>query len=480
MDARRTVLVATILGSSLAFVDATVVNVALPAIGRELDLGLAGRQWVFLTYSLALSALYLPAGAIGDRVGRRRVFLLGTVAFAAASALAGAAPSGEVLLVARTLQGIAAALVSTTSLALLRTTFGAESGRAVGLWSAWTGIATLVGPPLGGVLVEWVSWRLIFAINLPVAAGAAVLALRSPEPAHEVAPGEPREFDLPGAALLTAGLALAVYGLVQRGPWWTLAAGGALVAAALVWEARAPDPMLPLSLFRERAFAAANAETFLVYAGLSASTFFVVLYLQSVVGYSPLDASLALVPGSLGLLLLAGRFGRLADRHGPRRYLATGPALLAGGVALWLGVDDRGSWPWLVGGVALFALGLAVTVAPITAAALSAAPERSAGVAAGVNNTVARVGGLVAVAVIGAVIAAAYSGPGTPLTASGRHDPSVHAFRAGMLVAVGLLAAGALVGALLTPSRTTYGSRGGSAGRRSPRAAGRARASRSG
>jgi len=469
--ARSWVLVATILGSSLAFVDATVVNVALPAMGRDLGLGLAGRQWVYLAYSLALASLYLLAGAVGDRAGRRRVFVGGIVAFAAASALAGASPDGSVLLAARALQGAAAAFVSTTSLALLRATFGAESGRAVGLWTAWTGIATIAGPPAGGALVEWASWRLIFFVNLPLAAAAAALALRyaADAPSNRLSQGG---FDVPGAALLAAGLGVGTYGLVERGPWWAVGAGVALVAAALAWEARAPEPLLPLPLFRDRVFAAANAETFLVYAALGASSFYLVLYLQSVAGFSPLEASLPMVPTSVALLLLAGRFGRLADRHGPRRYLTAGPALLACGMLLWAGVTSRGSWPWLAGGVALFALGLSVTVAPITATALAAAPERLAGVAAGVNNTVSRVGGLVAVAVVGAAIAAAYSGPGTPLTPSGRHDPSVHAFRAGMVVAAGFAAAGALVGWLGIPSRTPRGSRGGRARRRSPPAAG--------
>jgi EmrB/QacA subfamily drug resistance transporter len=455
VSARNLVLVATILGSSMAFVDATVVNVALPAIGRDLGLGLAGRQWVFLVYSLALAALYLPAGAIGDKVGRRRVFLLGTGGFALASALAGAAPDGAFLLTGRALQGIAAAFLSTTSLALLRSTFGAESGRAVGLWTAWTGIATIAGPPAGGALVEWASWRLIFLVNLPLAAAAALLAHRyaADPPSDNLSLGS---FDVVGAGLLAGGLALGTYGLVEQGEWWALGAGLVLVAAALVWEARVREPMLPLALFRERAFAAANAETFLVYAALSGSGFFLVLYLQSVAGYSPLESSLPMVPTSLVLLLLAGRFGRLADRHGPRLYLTVGPALIAAGMLLWTGVTSRGSWPWLGGGVALFALGLAMTVAPITATALAAAPERLAGVAAGVNNTVSRVGGLVAVAVVGATIAAVYDGPGTPLTGSGVHDPSVHAFRAGMLVAAGLAAAGAVVGAVWIPGRRRH------------------------
>jgi EmrB/QacA subfamily drug resistance transporter len=464
VSARTWILVATILGSSMAFVDATVVNVALPAIGRDLGLGLAGRQWVFLSYSLALASLYLLAGALGDRLGRQRVFLLGTGGFAVASALAAASPDGAFLLTARALQGVAAAFVSTTSLALLRATFGEESGRAVGLWTAWTGIATIAGPPAGGALVEWASWRLIFLVNLPLAGIAALLAHRYADDREREDPSR-GSFDVVGAGLLAGGLALGTYGLVERGPWWAVAAGAALVAVALAWESRVPEPLLPLGLFRERSFAAANAETFLVYAALSASGFYLVLYLQSVAGYSPLESSLPWVPVSVVMLLLAGRFGRLADRHGPRLYLAAGPALIAGGMICWTRVVSRDSWPWLAAGVALFALGLAMTVAPITATALAAAPERLAGVAAGVNNTVSRIGGLVAVAVVGAVIAATYDGPGTPLTASGARDPSVHAFRVGMLVAAGIAAAGALVGASWIPARAAR------EGRRAARAA---------
>lgn len=443
-------LVATILGSSIAFVDATVVNIALPAMGRQLGLGLAGRQWVYLSYSLALAALYLPAGAVGDRIGLRRTFVGGTAAFAAASALAGASPDGAWLLAARGLQGLAAAFLTTSSLALLRSTFAAESGRAVGLWTAWTGIATIVGPPVGGALVQYASWRWIFFLNLPLAAGAAVMVGRGAEPRDESPRGR---FDLAGAALLTAGLGTLTYTLVERGPWWLLAPAGAVLAAALAHEARTAQPMLPLGLFRERVFAAANAETFLVYAALSASSFFVVLYLQTVVGYSPLQAALVFIPISVVMLLLAGRFGQLADRHGPRLYLTLGPALLAAGMLLWELVTSRSSWPALAGGTLVFALGLAVTVAPITAAALGAAPERLAGIAAGVNNTVSRIGGLVAVAVVGLAIALAYSGPGTPLTGSGRRGPTIHAFRAGMDVAAALAAAGALVGAVFLPRR---------------------------
>jgi EmrB/QacA subfamily drug resistance transporter len=443
VDAKRRVLVATILGSSIAFVDTTVVNVALPSIGRHLALGLAGRQWVYLTYSLALAAFYLPAGAIGDRVGRKSTFVGGAVAFAAASALAGASPTGGVLLVARTLQGVAAAFLTVSSLALLRATFAEESGRAVGLWTAWSGIATVVGPPAGGALVEWVSWRWIFFLNLPLAAGATLLARGADDPHGERA----RPFDVPGAALLALGLGGLTYTLVERGPWWLLAPALGLLALGLVHERRTEEPMLPLGLFRVRLFTVANAETLLVYGGLGASTFFLVLYLQTV-GFTAFESSLPLVPTSVVMLLLAARFGRLADRNGPRLYLAVGPAVMATGMLLWELITSRTSWLALGAGTLVFSLGLSVTVAPITATALAAVPSEHAGLAAGVNNTVARIGGLVAVAVVGLVVAVVGGG----LT--------VGSFRAGMTLAAGLTFAGAAVGGAFLPSRTPRGSRG--------------------
>lgn len=438
MPPRRRVLVATILGSSIAFVDATVVNVALPTIGRHLGLGLAGRQWVYLAYSLTLAAVYLPAGGVADRLGVGRTFLGGTAGFAAASALAGAAPDGAVLLAARSLQGVAAAFLTTSSLALLRATFREESGRAVGLWTAWTGVATIGGPPAGGALVEYVSWRWIFFLNLPLAAGAALLVRGAAGPARDGS-ARARPFDVPGAALLGGGLGLLTYVLVELGPWWLLAPAVLLLALGLAWERRAAEPLLPPALFRERLFAAANAETFLVYAGLAGASFFLALYLQSVAGFTPLEASFPFVPVSVVMLLLAGRFGRLAGRDGPRRYLTAGPLLIAGGMLLWTLVTSRSSIAALAAGTLVFALGLAVTVAPITAAALAALPERQAGLASGVNNSVSRAGGLIAVALIGLVVRLVGGG----LT--------VGSFRAGMVLAAGLTVAGALVGAVFMP-----------------------------
>jgi EmrB/QacA subfamily drug resistance transporter len=455
-DPRTQVLVATILGSSMAGIDATVVNVALPRIGRDLSLGLAGREWVYLAYSLVLASLYLLAGGVGDRVGQRRVFVLGIVGFAVASAIAGAAPNGATLIAARALQGCAGAFVTTTSLALLRSTYGRDSGRAVGLWTAWTGVATVIGPPVGGALVQYASWRAIFYLNLPLAALAATVAHRA---GRDELPEERRPFDALGAALFAITFASATYALVEGpkrgvgGVWWAAIVAPLAFGAALWHESRTADPMLPLRLFRHRNFAIANLTTLLVYGALGGSTFYLVLYLQSVVGYSPLAASLTAIPISLIMIALAGFFGRQADLHGPRVFLTLGPALLGGSMLLWTLVTSKSDVLPLALGVLLFGLGLAITVAPITATALEAAPARLSGIAAGVNNTLSRVGNLLAVAVVGLVISVVFTGGsgGKPLSAgesAADRSASITAFRAGIAVAAGLAFAGALVAAL--------------------------------
>ncbi len=451
---RALTLSAAILGSSLGFLDATVVVVALPTIERDLHLGLAGQQWVFLAYSLTLAALYLVAGAIGDRQGRRNVFVWGVAAFALTSALAGAAPGGGTLIAARALQGAAGAFVTTNALALVRSVYGADAGRAVGLWTAFTGAATIAATPLGGAIVEWVSWRWIFFVNLPLAAAAVVLALagRCREQRRE----RVGRLDVRGAVLVAGALGTLTYGLVE-GPKrgfgsvsWAFAAAVAALAAFAAVERRAAEPMLPLGLFRRRNFSAANGETFLLYAALSGSSLFLTLYLQHL-GFSPFEVGLINAPSTLLAVLLAPRFGALADRHGPRLYLTLGPLSLGAGCLALTGVGERSSfWTFGVAGLALFSLGVALFVAPITATALSSAPERYAGVASGFNSTVSRLGSLVAVAGIGAVVALvfqAHASHGVPL-GTGQSDPalraaSTDAFRAAMLVAAGLAFAGA-------------------------------------
>jgi EmrB/QacA subfamily drug resistance transporter len=449
---RRLTLAATILGSSLAFIDATVVVVALPRIEDDLDLGLAGQQWVYLAYSLALAALYLPAGAFGDRLGRRETFTAGAVGFAAASALAGAAPDETVLIVARVLQGIAGALLTTNSLALLRATFGPESGRAIGLWTAWTGVSTIAGPPAGGALVEWASWRWIFFINLPLAAVTVWLARAGrSEEREELAP---RRLDLAGAAAGAVAFGSITYAVVEGAErsfsdvWWAFALAAIAFAAFLLVEMRLAEPMLPFELFRRRNFAAANAETFVVYAALGGVLVYVTLYLQFL-GFTPFEAGLANVPASLVLILLAARFGRLADRDGPRLYLTVGPLLVGAGALLFLPMTTKSDfWTFGLPGLLLFAFGLAVLVAPITATALSSVPTSYAGIASGVNSTISRLGNLLAVAVIGLVVALVFAHPDAVPLEAGQADPalrasSIDAFRAGMIVAAALAFAGA-------------------------------------
>jgi EmrB/QacA subfamily drug resistance transporter len=467
---KRLTLAATILGSSLAFIDATVVIVALPSIEEDLGLGLTGQQWVFLSYSLALAALYLVGGAVGDRYGRRQVFVAGAAGFALSSLLAGAAPNEAILLVARALQGVAGAFLTTNSLALLRGAYGAESGRAIGLWTSFTSVATILGPPAGGALVEWVSWRWIFLLNLPLAAVTVALALLGRE--AEAAPARTGRLDLPGAALAATGFGFLTYGLVEGAErgfgslWWTYVVAAVALVAFVVVETRVAEPMLPFGLFRERNFAAANAETFLVYAGLYGFFVFFTLYLQFL-GFTPFEAGLLNIPSSLIMILLAARFGALADRHGPRLYLTVGPALIGLGTVVFAIVSTRSDfWTYGVAGLLLFSLGLAVMVAPITATALKSAPERYAGIASGVNSTVSRLGSLVAVAVIGLVITLVFEGRtdapdavplGRDQTVQELRDASVAGFRAGMAVAAALAFAGAAVGAFGISNRAARG-----------------------
>jgi len=457
---RRLTLAATVLGSSLAFIDASVVIVALPTIQHDLHFSLVGEQWVFLAYSLALAALYLPAGAVGDRRGRRETFIAGVAGFALASALAGAAPDGAVLIAARALQGVAGAFLATNSLALLRESYGAQAGRAVGLWTAFTSVATLGGPPLGGVLVEWVSWRWIFFINLPLAVAAVVLAHQGRCP--QLAEHRVGRLDVPGAATSAAAFGLLTYGMVQGAAhgfgrvWWTFAAAAASLVAFAAFERRAKEPMLPFTLFRRRNFAFANLETFLVYGALGGMFFFFTIYLQFL-GFTPAEAGLANVPGSVVMILLASRFGKFADEHGPRLLLVTGPALVGAGMVLFSFMRSKSEfWTFGVPGLLVFALGLAMLVAPITSTALSAAPERFSGIASGFNQTVSRLGNLLAVAVLGLVVLLVYQASGgdsgVPL-ARGQHDhhlrsASMDAFRIAMLVSAGLAIAGAVVAAL--------------------------------
>ena len=435
MDARRRVrmltLFATALGSALAFLDTTVVIVALPRMEEDLGLGLTGQQWVYLAYALSLSAFYLVGGAIGDRVGLRRTFVVGVVLFAVASLLTALAPGEGVLIAGRVLQGVGGAVLTTTSLALLRVTWAGQAGRAIGLWTSLTSLATVGGPPLGGVIVQTVSWRWVFLINVPLAALTVVLALAG-RGEDERAQGR-STLDLVGSALVAIALAGISYALVEvrdRGldhvlPF-LLVGIGALVGL-VVWTLRARDPVVPPSLLRVPGLASANLVTLVMYAALGAHLLFLPVYVQFL-GFSPTLAGLVFAPPSIGLILLAPRFGRYADRNGPRLPIAGGAATIGVAVLLLLPATTRPeAWTWGVASVCLFALGLPAVVAPITAAALSPAPEDLAGVAAGLNQTVARVGGILSVAGIGALAGTLFvhqGGRGTRRSTRQPQEPS--------------------------------------------------------
>ena len=413
---QRLTLVATILGSTVVFLDATVVNVALPAIGDDLGAGLAGQQWVLESYMLALVALILVGGSLGDQFGRRRLFLIGLVAFGISSALCAVAPNEEFLVGARALQGIAGALLVPGSLALVAAAFeGEERGKAVGTWTAWTGIATVFGPAGGGALISISSWRAIFAINLPLIAFTIYLTLRAVEESRD--PDAHQGLDWVGVVLSAVGLGGPVFALIEQPThgwgdplvWVPLVVGVLCFAAFLLYEARARHPMLDLTLFRIRNFAVANVTTLAVYAGLSGGMLFATLYLQQVAGYTALEAGLATTPISILLFALSPRFGRLASGTGPRLPMTVGPLTAGVGMLLFLRVGSGASYfADVLPAVIVFGLGLSATVAPLTATVLDSVPERRVGIASGINNGVSRVAGLLAIAVLGAVISAQF------------------------------------------------------------------------
>jgi EmrB/QacA subfamily drug resistance transporter len=397
-------------------VDSTVVNVALPAIEDDLGGGLAGQQWTSNAYLLTLSSLLLVAGSLGDLFGARRVFALGVGGFGVTSVFCAVAPTVELLVVSRALQGVFGALLTPAALAVIVATFPPEErGRAVGAWTAWGGMGTVLGPLIGGQLVDTASWRWIFAINVPIVLVTLFLVLRVvPEGRGRVTGAR---VDVVGATLCALGLAGITYGLIQQplhswsdpmvlGP---LLGGALLFAAFVVWEGRTSHPMLPLSLFSRRNFAIGNIETFSMYAGLGLLFFFLVLFLQQVAGYSALEAGTTTVPVTLVMFLLSTRFGALADRHGPRFFMGAGPLIAAAGLALLLRLDQDVDYVTdLLPGLLLFALGLSITVAPLTATVLADADEHNAGVASGVNNAIARVASLIAIAAVGAIVASSF------------------------------------------------------------------------
>jgi EmrB/QacA subfamily drug resistance transporter len=438
----RWVLLATVLGSSLVMLDATVVNVALPRLGQDLDADFGGLQWVVNAYTLTLASFILLGGALSDRYGRRRVFLIGVAWFAVASALCGLAPSVELLAAGRALQGVGGALLTPGSLAIIAAAFDpADRSRAVGAWSALGGVAGAIGPFAGGWLVQW-SWRSVFLVNLPMA--AAVLAVAARHVPESRDPGTARRLDLPGSAFGAAGLGLLTYGLIAAGdrgldPTVALscAAGLALLAGFVAVQRRSDHALVPLDLFRSRGFTAANLVTFTAYAALGVNFFLLLLHLQVVAGFTPIQAGTALLPVTALMLLLSARMGALADRIGARPLLTSGPLVAAAGLLLTRRIGPDASYVAdVLPSVLVFGLGLSMIVAPLTATVLASVDPGHAGVASGVNNAVARVAGLLAVAVI--PVAAGLSG-------AGYRDPVAFAagFHAAMTVCAVLLAIGA-------------------------------------
>ena len=400
--AGRGVILAAVLGSGMAMLDGTVVNVALKTIGKDLDASLAQLQWITNGYLLLLASLILLGGALGDRIGRRRVFVIGVLWFAAASVLCGLAPNATTLIGARVLQGIGGALLTPGSLAIIEAVFTrTDRGRAIGSWSGLGSIAAAIGPFVGGGLVQYADWRWIFLINAPIAAVTVVVAVRFVPETRAESEGP---FDVLGAALAAIFLGGLTYWLIEWGTTYALAALGIGVVAGIAFivvEYRSAHPMMPLSMFASRNFSAANAMTLLVYAALGAILFFLIIDLQTVLGYGALEAGIATLPLTVIMLFLAARGGELGARIGPRIPMTVGPIVMAVGVA-WLSLVGAGTsyWTGVLPPVVVFGLGLSLMVAPLTMTVLAAAPDDRAGIASGVNNAVARAGSLLAVAAL--------------------------------------------------------------------------------
>lgn len=444
--AARWVVAATVLGSGVVFLDSTVVNVALPAIGEDLGADVAGLQWTANGYLVTLASLILLGGSLGDRFGRRRVFQIGLVWFAVASLVCAVAPNVGLLVAARALQGVGGALLTPGSLAILEASFAAgDRAKAIGAWSGLAGVSTAIGPLVGGWLVDSGSWRLIFLLNLPLIAATLVIAARHVPESSD--PQAARQLDVAGAVLAAGGLGLTTWALIAAGERGVAhpsvvasgVAGAAALVAFIIVEARSRHPMMPLSVFSSRQFSAANVVTFAVYAALGASMFLLVVHLQQVVGYGALQAGVASLPLTVVMLLLSARAGALAQRIGPRLPMTVGPLLVALGLLLLSGIGPNSAYVSAVlPGVLVLGLGLAVTVAPLTATVLAAVDARFAGLASGVNNAVARAAQLGAVAVLPVVAG---------LTGDAYTDPVAFeaGYRTAMRIAGGLAAVGGII-----------------------------------
>jgi EmrB/QacA subfamily drug resistance transporter len=488
---QRITLLAAISGTFVVGVDSTVVNVALPSIERSLGGGLAGQQWVVNAYLLMLGSLILIGGSLGDLFGERRIFMIGVAGFGAVSVICAVAPTIGVLVVGRGLQGAFGALLTPGSLALLVSAFDqGERGAAIGSWTAWSGIAFIIGPLIGGQLVDLVSWRAIFAVNVPFVFVTLALATRIEVGGARRAGAR---VDVAGALLCALGLAGPVLALIEqprRGWGDPLVAGAglggvALLACFLVWERRAAHPMLDLHLFARRNFAVGNLLTLCMYAGLGVVFFLLVLFLQQVAGWEATEAGVATVPTSIVMFALSRRFGALADRFGPRFLMGAGPLVAAAGLLLFQLIGPKVDYiSEVLPGLLVFALGLSMTVAPLTAAVLQGS-EKEAGIASGVNNAIARVAGLLGTAAVGAAIAQSFGSSldsklsgtvlgqaaraavaqakrlplGTPsvrnLASDQAHaisraaeQASLHSFHMGMMIAAALVAAGGVAGAI--------------------------------
>src|SRR5215831_5914791 len=440
----RWTLVASILGSSMAFIDGSVVNVALPSIQADLGGGLATQQWVVDAYLLTLGSLILVGGSLGDIFGESRVFAIGVASFAGASVLCAIAPNAPSLIVFRAVQGAAGAILTPASLAMITATFtGTARGNAIGQWTSWTGISFIIGPTIGGWLVDVSTWRVIFLINIPIA--AVTLLILSRLGGFHQKRREDMKVDVVGAILGTAGLGLLVAGFIEQPQlgWGdpliigAFVGGIALLGSFVAYELHTPMPMLPLRLFRLRNFSVTNVETLSVYGGLSGLSTFLTLYLIEFAGFSALHAGISLLPVTIVMFFLSPRMGRLSMQYGPRLFMSLGPCIAGLGVLAFTRLpQDVNYWVDVLPALLVFSLGLSLTVAPLTTTVLADARAGDAGVASGVNNAVARIAGLLAIAILGILAA----GGGDHLTA--------HGFHLTMAAVSGLLICGGLIGAI--------------------------------